>query len=172
MDFLTLAKKRYSCRKYTKQPVDKAQLTAILEAGHVAPTAANRQSQRIVVVQSEEGMEKLSHCTRLYNAPCALIVCSDRSEAWVRPYDKKDYNDIDAAIVATHMMLCAASLGLDSVWVAMFDPAILHKEFNLPEKWVPISLLMIGHGDGAPADPDRHSKLRKPLSETVFFEHI
>ena len=41
MDFLTLAKKRYSVRAYTKQKVEKEKLDAILEAAHVAPTGGN-----------------------------------------------------------------------------------------------------------------------------------
>ena len=43
MDFLTLAKKRYSVRAYTKQKVEKEKLDAILEAAHVAPTGGNCQ---------------------------------------------------------------------------------------------------------------------------------
>lgn len=64
MDFLSLAKKRYACRKYTAQKVEQAKLDTILEAGRVAPTGANRQPQRLIVVRSEEGMARLARCTR------------------------------------------------------------------------------------------------------------
>ena len=115
MDFLSLAKKRYACRKYTAQKVEQAKLDTILEAGRVAPTGANRQPQRLVVVQSKEGMEKLARCTRDFGAPTAIVVCADTSEAWTRKYDDKMIGDIDASIVTDHMMLCAASLGLDTL---------------------------------------------------------
>jgi len=59
MDFLKLAKKRYACRKYLSRQVEPEKLELILEAGRVAPTGANRQPQRLVVVQSKEGMERL-----------------------------------------------------------------------------------------------------------------
>lgn len=52
MDFLKLAKKRYACRKYLSRQVEPEKLELILEAGRVAPTGANRQPQRLVVVQS------------------------------------------------------------------------------------------------------------------------
>ena len=52
MDFLALAKKRYACRKYLDKQVEPEKLARILEAGRVAPTGANRQPQRLVVVQS------------------------------------------------------------------------------------------------------------------------
>lgn len=59
MDFLTLAKKRYSVRAYTKQKVEKEKLDAILEAAHVAPTGGNCQPQHLIVVQSDEAFVKL-----------------------------------------------------------------------------------------------------------------
>lgn len=78
--------------------------------------------------------------------------------------------DIDASIVTDHMMLCAASLGLDTLWVCMFKPEAVREEFGLPEHVVPVNILIIGYGDGEPASPERHNTLRKPLTETVFFE--
>ena len=159
MDFLKLAKKRYACRKYLSRQVEPEKLELILEAGRVAPTGANRQPQRLVVVQSKEGMERLARCTRDFGAPTAVIVCADTSEAWTRKYDGKNISDIDASIVTDHMMLAAASLGLDTLWICMFKPE-------------PVNILLIGYGDGPAADPNRHDTLRKPLSATVFHERF
>ena len=170
MDFLSLAKKRYACRSYKKQAVEQEKLDLILEAGRVAPTGANRQPQRLVVVRSQEGMERLARCTRDFGAPVAIIVCADTTQAWTRKYDGKQVGDIDASIVTDHMMLCAASLGLDTLWICMFKPEAVREEFHLPDNVVPVNILLIGYGAGEPASPDRHDKLRKPLSETVFME--
>lgn len=114
MDFLSLAKKRYACRSYQQRKVEPEKIAAILEAGRVAPTGANRQPQRLVVVESAEGMERLARCTRDFGAPLAIIVCADTNEVWTRKYDGKKIGDIDASIVTDHMMLAAASLGLDT----------------------------------------------------------
>ena len=157
MDFLSLAKKRYACRKYAPAKVEQEKLDIILEAGRVAPTGANRQPQRLIVVRSQEGMERLARCTRDFGAPCAVIVCADTGEAWTRKYDGKTISDIDASIVTDHMMLAAASLGLDTLWICMFKPEA-------------VNILLIGYGIGTPADPDRHDLLRKPLAETVVYE--
>lgn len=169
-DFLKLAKKRYACRKYFDKQVEPEKLAQILEAGRVAPTGANRQPQRLVVVQSKEGMERLARCTRDFGAPLAIIVCADTSEAWTRKYDGKVIGDIDASIVTDHMMLAAMSLGLDTLWICMFKPEAVREEFSLPPHVEPVNILLIGYGDGIPADPDRHDTLRKPLDETVFYE--
>ena len=54
MDFMELAKKRYSVRKFSDKSVEKEKLEQILEAGNIAPTAKNQQPQRVYVLQSEE----------------------------------------------------------------------------------------------------------------------
>ena len=132
-DFLKLAKKAVRLPQISRtRQVEPEKLARILEAGRVAPTGANRQPQRLVVVQSKEGMEKLARCTRDFGAPTAIVVCADTSEAWTRKYDDKMIGDIDASIVTDHMMLCAASLGLDTLWICMFKPEAVHEEFALP----------------------------------------
>ena len=156
MDFLKLAKKRYACRKYLSRQVEPEKLELILEAGRVAPTGANRQPQRLMVVQSKEGMERLARCTRDFGAPTAVIVCADTSEAWTRKYDGKNISDIDASIVTDHMMLAAASLNLDTLWICMFKPEAVREEFALPANVEPVNILLIGYGDGPAADPNRH----------------
>lgn len=171
MTLLELAKKRYACRKYIQNtPVEKAKLDAILEAARIAPTAANRQPQRLVVVQTAEGLERLARCTRDFGAPCAVIVCADTDTVWTRKYDDKKVGDIDASIVTDHMMLAAASLGLDTLWICMFKPDAVREEFHLPANLEPVNILLIGYGDGVPASADRHEEQRKPLSETVVYE--
>lgn len=51
-------KKRHSVRKYTGKEIEQEKLDKILEAAHVAPTAANMQPVRLIVVKSKEGLEK------------------------------------------------------------------------------------------------------------------
>ncbi len=172
MDFLSLAKKRYACRSYQQRKVEPEKIAAILEAGRVAPTGANRQPQRLVVVESAEGMERLARCTRDFGAPLAIIVRADTNEVWTRKYDGKKIGDIDASIVTDHMMLAAASLGLDTLWICMFKPEAVREEFALPEGIEPVNILLVGYGAGEPASPERHVELRKPLAETVFHERF
>ena len=82
MDFLQLAKARYSVRAYQPRAVEEKKLLKVLEAARVAPTAANRQPQRILVVRSEEGRKKLEKAANTFQAPVVLVVCADRSQAW------------------------------------------------------------------------------------------
>ena len=54
MEFTDVIEKRYSCKNYSARKVEDEKLTAILNAGRVAPTAKNFQEQRIYVVRSED----------------------------------------------------------------------------------------------------------------------
>lgn len=170
MNFLDNAKKRYSVRSYKSQKVEQEKLDLILEAARVAPTAANLQPVRLIVVQEKEGLAKIEKAANIYNAPLAVIVCADHSTAWTRPFDKKQTGDIDASILTDHMMLQASELGLGTVWVCYFKPNILSQEFNLPENLEPVNILVIGYADEEPADPDRHGKTRIPLDTLVAYE--
>ena len=146
MDFLQLAADRYSVRSFTGEPVAADALAKILRAGALAPTACNNQPQRILVINDDASREKLYRCTKShFHAPTALLVCYDRARCWTREYDGKTSGDIDASIVATHMMLEAASLGVGSTWVMHFIPEAVREEFALPDNFEPTALLVMGY---------------------------
>lgn len=172
MSLLETAKQRYSVRKYEDRVVEKEKLDKILEAAHVAPTAANLQPVRLIVVQDKANLEKISKAANIYNAPLAIIVCADHTKAWTRPFDGKKATDIDASILTDHMMLEATELGLGSVWICYFKPDVLREEFQLPEHLEPINILAIGYGNDTPADPERHSSARISINELVSFESL
>lgn len=170
MSFLEHAKQRYSVRKYKEQKVEKEKLELIIEAAHVAPTAANRQPVHLIVVQEEAGLEKVAKATNIFQAPLAIIVCADKEKAWTRPFDQKQSLDIDASILTDHMMHEATELGLGSLWVCYFKPDVLREEFHIPENLEPINILAIGYADEAPLSSNRHGETRIPITELVSFE--
>ena len=170
MSFLELARKRYSVRNFEAKKVEEEKLLQILEAGRVAPTAANYQPQRIIVVRQDAGLSKVKKAANIYEAPLAVIVCADHIAAWKRPFDGKVTVDIDASIVTDHMMMEATELGLGTVWICYFKPDVLKKEFNIPNHIEPVNILAIGYAAGQIASPERHDKARKPIQETVFYE--
>lgn len=168
MTFIELAKKRCSVRSFTKDPVDPALLSVILEAGRVAPTAANSQSQRIVIIDEKEDLRMLSEFAQIYGAPLALLICADHDATWKRSFDGFDTGAIDTAVVMTHMMLAAADVGLGAVWVDYFKPDKVKALFQLPLAWHPFHVLAIGIPNVPLKSPDRHATLRLPLDKTVF----
>ena len=59
MTFEELITTRYTQRNYADKPVEEEKIQKILQAGRVAPTAKNNQSQKIYVVQSADALAKL-----------------------------------------------------------------------------------------------------------------
>lgn len=101
-----------------------------------------------------------------YNVPVCMLVCADKDIVW----QKGDYStlEMDATIVATHLILEATNLGVDSVWVRNFEPKQAQKEFNLGENVIPICMIQLGYR--APDCPNNpmHNK-RKNIEEVVKF---
>ena len=90
-------------------------METILEAAHVAPTAANMQPVKLLVVKSDEAKEKLAKAANIYSAPVAIIVCADTDKAWTRPFDGmknngyrcvNHYRSYDAYSYRTWLGLC------------------------------------------------------------------
>jgi nitroreductase len=75
---------------------------------------------------------------------------------------------MDASIVATHMMLEATNIGVDNIWIKMFDEKELAKEFNLDENIVPICILNLGYKTDDCHASHLHST-RKSLDEIVEY---
>lgn len=169
MTFLELAKKRYSVREYQQKHVEDEKLNMILEAGWVSPTAANQQPNRFLVLNEAADLKKLEKACNPHGAPLAIVICVDKNTAWIRPFDKASMVHIDSTIATDHMMMCAEDLGLGSCWITYFDPAIVRKEFNIPENLIPVNILAIGYPAGNPASPERHSKTRNPLNDIVQY---
>ena len=147
-------------------------VSKILEAAHKAPTGCNFQPQRILVLNTDKSIEKLKKCTRChFNAPSAFLVCYNEDESWKRPYDGALSAPVDAAIVATHMMLAAHNEGVGCCWVMHFNPAEMKKEFNIPENVKPVALLVMGYYENDVVPHEFHGKFR-PIEDVVVYDEF
>lgn len=173
MNISQLMQARYSVRAYLSTAVEEEKLEQILQAGRMAPTAANQQPNRFLVLRTPESLQKLSKAANAHGAPLVILVCADQNTAWTRPFDGHSMVDIDATIATDHMMLCAWDLGIASCWLTYFDPQVLAAQFNLPPHLVPVNLLALGYSaDANPPAPQRHQQTRKPLHQLVSYEHF
>ena len=172
MEFTQLIEERCSVRSFQPEHLPREVLGRILAAGHKAPTGCNYQPQRILVLNTDESIEKLRRCTKChFGAPTALLVCHNTAESWVRPYDGALSSPVDAVIVATHMMLAAWNEGVGSCWVMHFDPANLRQTFAIPDGIEPAALLVMGYPAENAKPLPLHFKTR-PISETVVYDHF
>lgn len=176
MDFLELAKERYSVRKFKDTPIEQEKLDRIIEAGMIAPTARNNQPQRVYVIRSEEGMKKINECSPcIYGAPCVLLICYDNINGKADDpvacekefHYRSRFGEHDAAIVATHMMLEAWDEGIGSCMVGFFDLDKVRAAFDLPKDEFPMLLLPIGYADMGPGPRHTESKPREEIVKEV-----
>ncbi|MBO5314936.1 MAG: nitroreductase family protein [Clostridia bacterium] len=170
MEFEKLISERYSVRSFKPEHLPSDVIDKILEAGHKAPTGCNYQPQRILVLNTDESMNKLKECTRChFGAPAAMLICHNRDESWKRPYDGALSSPVDAVIVATHMMLEAYNVGVGSCWVMHFNPFKMREVFNIPENIEPVALLVMGYPAEDSKPLDLHFKAR-PLDQVVYYD--
>ena len=167
--FMELAKKRFSVRQFSDKPVPKDLLIKVLEAGNVAPTAKNLQPHRIHVLTKAEDIAKLdglSPCR--YGAPVVLVFAYNTEEDWKHGEEEGVRSGVeDVSIVATHVMLRAAELGLGTTWVNRFRNSQLEKAF-LPANEKSVLIMPIGF-PAENAKPSRMHTTKQPLDKTVVW---
>ncbi len=167
MEFQELIQARYSVRAYKRDPVPDPVLAKVLEAARLAPTAANRQPFRILVIHTDGREEELK---RIYGRdwfvqpPIVIALCGLTDRCWVRT-DGKRFCDIDAAIVMDHLILAATDQGLGSCWIGAFDAQAARQILKLPESVEPIVFTPLGYPSDRPGE-----KKRKPTVELVHYE--
>lgn len=167
MDFIELAKTRFSVRSYASTPVPAELVDKVIEAGRLAPSAANRQPWRFVVVQSERQRQALGEGYSrewFWRAPVIIVVCVEPGRAWVRS-DGKNYADVDGAIALDHMTLCAAAEGLGTCWIAAFDVEKVRRVLGLPAGIDPLAMTPLGYSKDT-----ARAKSRKAVGEVVWHE--
>ena len=167
MEFENVIRDRYSCRKFSSKMIEDEKLEKILEAGRIAPTAKNLQPFKILVVKSLDGIAKIDEASPCrYGAPCVLVVCGDTEDAFHS--DVFNSYEMDSSIVATHMILEATNLGVNNIWIELFDKEMIQREFDLDESLVPVCLLPMGYADEEAGPSHKHFE-RKELEEIVEY---
>ena len=168
-NFLQIAESRFSVRDYDPRPVEKEKIEKLLRVAQVAPTAANKQPQKIYIITKDEDREKLKTVTKYtFNAPMFFVVCVDKDIVWKHKTEDTNSIDIDGSIIATHILFEAYDLGLGSVYVRAFQTEELKKLFNIPENIKPVALLPLGYPKENAKPAPSHFK-KKNIDEMVEY---
>ncbi len=169
MTFHELVAGRESIRSYDpKKEVNEAVLEKILEAGRLAPSAANRQPWRFLLISSQEMLEKVRRCYSgewFQEAPHVLAVMGSVDDAWVRSKDGYNSLETDLTIAMDHMILAAESEGVATCWIAAFDRDILYEAFSLADNERIFAITPLGYPKKGFAK--KRNKQRKSLEEIV-----
>lgn len=147
MSFHKLIAERESIRTFSNKKISDKVLRRILEAGRLAPSAANKQPWSFLLVSSDEMKAKIHKAYRgewLREAPHILIVVGRQSEAWTR---RDGYNSLetDLTIAMTHMILAAESESIATCYLAAFDEKILREALNLSDDEKVFAITPLGY---------------------------
>jgi len=185
MEVLETIKTRRSIRKYKSTPVADKDVELVLEAARWAPSWANTQCWRFVVVKDSKIKSKLADTLiavlsdrpnrateAIRQTPVVIVACAElgRSGYSVRELgkpvtDKGDWYMFDVALAMQNLTLAAHSLGLGTVHVGAFDAKKVATILGVPEGFRVVSMTPLGYPDEEPP-----LRPRKELSEIVFYD--
>ncbi|MBQ9419859.1 MAG: nitroreductase family protein, partial [Synergistaceae bacterium] len=97
-----------------------------------------------------------------------LAVGGTNEGAFVRPSDNRGFGDVDATIVATHVMLAIEDGGLGTTWIGMFDAPKLKELFPEMKNFDLVALFPVGYKADDAAPSERHT-IRKNKNEIVKY---
>ncbi|GAF03288.1 putative NAD(P)H nitroreductase [Saccharicrinis fermentans DSM 9555 = JCM 21142] len=168
MHFKELIKSRYAVRTYHENKVNPTLIKQVVNAGRLAPSAANRQPWKFIAVDDDEILNKIHAAYPrewFAKVPNLIIVYGNHEESWKRSFDGKDHCDIDTAIAIDHMTLAATELGLGTCWVCHFNPQLIQEVIQNEPYWEPMAILTIGY----PVELKAPHKKRKTIEEVLSF---
>ena len=115
-----------------------------------------------------KNLETIGDCA-FYESNITSIICL--SENPPKFYGKDDYSsyEMDASIVATHLLLGCTNEGVDSIWVKMFNEEKIKELFKLDDSVIPVCLIPIGYRKDEYKGSINHLN-RKPLSDLVIYK--
>jgi len=177
MEVFEAIKTRRSIRHYKSDPVDNEKVNAVLEAARWAPSWANTQCWKFVVVRDEKMKDRLIETLTSTNparlaikqAPVLIVACAELGRSGYKDgeprTDKGDWYMFDMALAMQNLTLAAHSLDLGTVHVGLFDAQGAARILNVPQGVAVVEMMPLGY-------PEREGKVppRKELSELVFYE--
>ncbi|MEK3911684.1 nitroreductase family protein [Paenibacillus sp. FSL H7-0331] len=175
--------------------IPEAEWNEILELALNAPSSWNLQHWRFLTIQEQANKDRLLPIAynqqQVSDASVNVVVLGDLEANLVAPvvfenatpeiremllgqingaYANnpslgKDEAIRNASLAAMQLMLAAKAKGYDSVPMGGYNPQALIKEFNIPERYIPVMIISIGKA----ASPGRASG-RLPIEHQVIQE--
>lgn len=183
MEVLEAIQNRRSIRRYQATPVDDVAVETVLEAARWAPSWANTQCWRFIVVRDEDIRNRIAD-TLITNpdmgdknpaekavrmAPVLIVACAELAKSGFyhgKPTtDKGDWYMFDVGLAMQNLVLVAHSLGLGTVHVGSFDAGEVARILNVPDGFCAVEMTPLGYPDQQPKP-----RPRKELAEVVFYE--
>jgi len=165
----TTLRSRRSVRRYRAEAVPLDLLAKVVEAGRLAPTAANLQAWEFIVVTDPKTVARLESLAPGISGrvPALIAVCIDRKRSRCKAGAGGElFGLMDACFAAQNLLLQAHDSGLGACVVRSFHQAGVGACLGCPEHIVPELLVTLGFPEGRlPRGP-----VRRPLRDVMHLE--
>lgn len=177
MEVMEAIKTRRSVRQYQPTPIREQDLTSVMEAACWAPSWANTQCWRFVIVRNPVRKSQLADTLSSGNrgaraikeAPVLIVACAELGKSGYfggKPStDKGDWYMFDVALAMQNLVLAACSLGLGTVHIGYFDARKAAELIKLPEGFVVVEMTPLGYPNEEP-----QIKSRREIQESIYYE--
>ena len=174
MELFDAIKNRRSIRNFKTDPVSDNDIDKILEAARLAPSWANTQCWRFIVIKDPATRNLLAATgpgnrgvEAIKQAPVTIAACAQLDSSGFyggkKASDTGDWFMFDLGIAMEHMVLAAQALGLGTVHLGLFDTPKAASILGVPDGFRLVSMIPIGYPQQQAAP-----RPRKNMSEIVF----
>ena len=169
MELKKVINKRESVRSFLEREIEEDKLSNVLEAARVAPSDANRQPWKFVVVKNSNRrgeLEKAAYGQPYVSQAPVVIVAVATDTKTIMPNKVPAY-PVDLAIALDHVTLAAVDEGLGSCWICAFAQEKVREIIGIPDNYTAVALLPLGYPKTL-----RNVKHRKSIEEIVCYEEF
>jgi nitroreductase len=167
---------RWSPRAYSDRKVSDADLYAVLDAAHWAPSSNNDQPWRFIVAKTDEQLELFRGLLNEFNqiwatkAPVLIVIASDKLRA---NGDPNGAHHFDSGTAWGYMALQAKLLGMVTHAIGGYDRAKAREALNVPDHYELHAVIALGYQGDKAGLPEALQQRevpngRRPLQEVVF----
>jgi nitroreductase len=172
MSLYDLIVSRRSIRQFESRPIPQDVLRDIVNAGRLAPSAANRQPLEFIVVDEEGKKEEIFPCLKWagYIAPEGNPKSGQEPQAYiaviVNTAIREKGFEWDSGAAIENMILAAWEIGIGSCWIISMDKARVRESLGVPDSHKIDSVLALGYPAETPVTENMTDSIKYWKDET------
>lgn len=169
---LEVIKARTSIRSFTGEKLTEEQIHTLLDAAMAAPTDANIQPWRFIVITDDEIKAGLyqgeKHKHMVTTAGAVIVVCGETTHM-VKPHDAAEdaepverpnnYWFEDCSAATENLLLAATALDLGAVWLSCYPTERIvdriRAYLGIPANVTPLAIVPVGYPAETPSPKDK-----------------
>jgi len=160
----TIIKGRRSVRIWKGESPKVDDIKRLLDIAKWSPNSCNRQLWKVLIIDKDEEkkeLEMICHQPFIFKAPTILVTFIKLKEYGE---EEENYAYLDTGAFIQNFLLLAHSEGLGCCWIGIKQSDEYQKnfkafgeKFNVPDGYIPTSIISIGYPEKTPYAPPRKS---------------